>query len=65
MGDVTWTGWDNFDELRINYDSLQPDTVIDENWDDTWRFSLGVDFRYNSSWTFRAGTAPSLCTSIS
>ena len=57
MGDATWTGWDNFDELRINYDSLQPDTVIDENWDDTWRFSLGVDFRYNSSWTFRAGTA--------
>ena len=57
MGDVTWTGWDNFDELRINYDSFQPDTVIDENWDDTWRFALGVDFRYNSSWTFRAGTA--------
>ena len=57
MGDVTWTGWDNFDELRINYDSNQPDTVIDENWDDTWRFSLGADFRYNSSWTFRAGMA--------
>jgi long-chain fatty acid transport protein len=43
--------------LRIRYDSFQPDTVIDENWDDTWRFSLGVDYRYNSNWTFRAGTA--------
>jgi long-chain fatty acid transport protein len=57
MADATWTGWDNFDELRIEYDSLQPDTVVDENWDDTWRFSLGVDYRFNSSWTFRAGTA--------
>lgn len=57
MGDATWTGWDNFDELRIRYDSFQPDTVIDENWDATWRFSLGVDYRYNSNWTFRAGTA--------
>ncbi len=57
MGDVTWTGWDNFDELRIEYDSLQPDTVVDENWDDTWRFALGVDYRFNSRWTLRAGTA--------
>jgi long-chain fatty acid transport protein len=57
MGDATWTGWGNFDELRIGYDSFQPDTVVDESWDDVWRFSLGVDYRYNSSWTFRVGTA--------
>ena len=57
MGDVTWTGWDNFDELRIEYESLQPDTVVEENWNDIWRYSLGVDYRYNSAWTFRAGTA--------
>ena len=57
MADATWTGWDNFDELRIEYDSFQPDTVIDQNWEDVWRYSLGVDFRYNSAWTFRAGTA--------
>ena len=57
MADATWTGWGNFDELRISYDSFQPDTVVDESWDDVWRFSLGVDYRYNSNWTFRAGTA--------
>jgi len=57
MADATWTGWDNFDELRIQYDSRQPDTVIDENWDNVWRYSVGVDYRYNSAWTFRAGTA--------
>jgi len=57
MADATWTGWDNFDELRIEYDSFQPDTVIDENWDDSWRYALGVDFRLNSAWTLRAGAA--------
>ena len=57
MADATWTRWNNFDELRIEYDSFQPDTVIDQNWEDVWRYSLGVDFRYNSAWTFRVGTA--------
>jgi long-chain fatty acid transport protein len=57
MADATWTGWDNFDELRIQYDSFQPDTVVDENWNDVWRYAVGVNYRYNSKWTFRAGTA--------
>ena len=57
MADATWTGWDTFEELRIQYDSSQPDTVIDQNWDDVWRYSVGVDYRYSSTWTFRAGTA--------
>lgn len=57
MADATWTGWDNFDELRIQYDSNQPDTVVDENWKDTWRYSIGADYRLNSAWTLRAGAA--------
>ncbi len=57
MGDATWTGWSSFDQLRIEYDSFQPNTVIDESWDDTMRYAVGVDFRFNSAWTFRAGGA--------
>jgi len=57
MADATWTGWDNFDELRIGYDSNQPDSVVDENWDDTMRYSVGVDYRVNGSWTLRGGVA--------
>jgi long-chain fatty acid transport protein len=57
MADVTWTGWDSFDELRIKYDSFQPDTVVDESWNNSWRYAVGLDYRYNSNWTFRAGTA--------
>ncbi|MGD8854468.1 MAG: outer membrane protein transport protein [Gammaproteobacteria bacterium] len=57
MADVSWTGWDTFKELRIDYDSFQPDTVVDESWNDTMRYALGVDYRPNSKWTLRAGTA--------
>ncbi|HFD79843.1 MAG TPA: aromatic hydrocarbon degradation protein [Gammaproteobacteria bacterium] len=57
MADATWTKWSNFDDLVIEYDSSQPDTAIDESWNDTMRYALGVDYRYNSSWTFRIGGA--------
>ncbi len=56
MADATWTGWDNFQELRIGYDSNQPDTAEDEDWDDVMRYSVGVDYRMNN-WTFRSGVA--------
>lgn len=57
MADATWTGWQSFDELRIQYNSFQPDTVIDESWNDSWRYAVGINYRYNSHWTFRAGSA--------
>jgi long-chain fatty acid transport protein len=57
MADATWTGWSSFDELRIEYDSNQPDTVVDESWNDSMRYALGVDYRHNNQWTFRGGIA--------
>ncbi len=57
MADATWTGWSSFPELRIEYDSFQPDTVIDEGWNDVMRYAVGVDYRYNNRWTFRGGLA--------
>jgi long-chain fatty acid transport protein len=57
MADATWTGWNTFEELRVEYDSFQPDTVVDENWNNTMRYALGVDYRPTSSWTLRAGAA--------
>lgn len=55
--DVTRTGWDTFEEIRIQYDSAQPDTVQPENWEDVMRYSLGLDWRYSEAWTFRSGVA--------
>lgn len=58
MADATWISWGNFDELRVEFDSVvQPDSVVDENWDDVMRYSVGVDYHMNSAWTFRGGVA--------
>ena len=58
MGDLTWTGWSSFEELKIEYDNpAQPDTVQPENWNDTWRVAAGASYRHNPTWTFRGGLA--------
>ena len=58
MGDITWTGWSSFDKLEVrtaNGTVLPPTTT--ENWDDSWRFSLGLNYRFNEQWKLRTGVA--------
>jgi long-chain fatty acid transport protein len=31
LGDVTWTGWSDFKELRVRFDNGSPDAVTQEN----------------------------------
>ena len=58
LAGAIWTRWSRFDELRISYDNPnQPTTVQPENWDDAWRYSLGVIYRPDATWTFRLGVA--------
>lgn len=58
LGDVTWTNWSRFKELRFVYgNTLQPDTVTPENWKDSYFFSAGATYKHNDTWTFRAGIA--------
>ncbi len=58
MGDVTWTRWDRFDELRVKFkNNPQGDLVTPEQWDNSFRYSLGLSYRYNDRWTFRTGAA--------
>jgi len=58
LADVTWTNWSRFDELVIEYaNPNQPDTVQPENWEDSWRYSVGVIYRPDQTWTFRGGLA--------
>jgi len=58
MGDITWTQWSNFEELRIKYDSgNQGDTVQPENWDDSLRYSLGMHYRHSDQVLLKAGVA--------
>lgn len=58
LADVTWTGWSSFDELRVIYDNpSQPDSVTTEEWNDTMRYSVGMDYQYNDETIYRVGVA--------
>ena len=58
LADITWTGWSSFEELRIKYDNdLQPDSVTTESWNDTFRYSVGLDYQYSSNIILRGGLA--------
>ena len=58
LADITWTGWSSFDELRIEYDNpAQPDSVTTEDWDDTFRYSFGIDYQYSNQIILRTGVA--------
>jgi long-chain fatty acid transport protein len=58
MGEVAWTHWSRFKELRIRFDNpAQPDNVTEEDWRDTMFVAAGVTFRPNNHWSLRAGVA--------
>ena len=55
MLDVTWTNWDEVQEIRVKTDSGQRLSTWD--WDDTIRVAVGGSYRYNNTWLFRTGLA--------
>ncbi len=58
MGDVTWTQWSLFKELRIKYDNAkQPDSVTTENYQDQWRLAVGGRYHVDKTLVLRAGLA--------
>ncbi len=60
LADITWTGWSSFDELRIEYDddiSPQPDFKTTEDWEDSIRYSFGIDYQYSDELILRTGIA--------
>ena len=56
-GTVEWTNWSRFNELRVKFDAGGPDSVTEEQWDDTFFFSLGADYKLTDRLTIRGGVA--------
>lgn len=57
-GDVTWTNWSRFEELRVTFDNpTEPESIIPNNWHDTFRYSLGIDYAVSEAWKLRAGVS--------
>ena len=60
-GLIRWTKWSNFGTLNIN--SQFPELLasklnhleVENDWEDSWFFSLGADYRLNNQWTIRGG----------
>jgi long-chain fatty acid transport protein len=58
LGDVTWTNWSRFEELRIEFSNPnQPAIVQPEDWRDTFRYSIGARYQVTEEWVARAGIA--------
>jgi long-chain fatty acid transport protein len=69
MGDVTWTGWSSLQQLQIIRTStaaiLGPFpgaagdtfTTLQFQWDDTWRYGVGANYRMSPQTKLRFGLA--------
>ena len=65
-GTARWSKWSNFKSLSLDnsgFDNQRVDQIasahstITNNWDDTWFFSVGADYKLNGQWTVRGGVA--------
>jgi long-chain fatty acid transport protein len=57
LADATWTRWSRFQELRVTFDNGLPDAVSPQNWQDVWRFGLGLAWDVNEPWRLRLGVS--------
>ena len=66
-GTARWSKWSNFKSLSLDNSGSGSAPAIDQiaaahstitnNWDDTWFFSVGADYKLNGQWTVRGGVA--------
>ena len=58
MGEIAWTSWSDFDELRISFDNPnEPDNVTELAFTDTIFTAIGVTWTPNDAWSVRGGLA--------
>lgn len=57
LADLTWTHWSRFKELRIRFDNGAPDSITPEEWRNTYRLAVALNYRYNELWKLRGGVA--------
>jgi long-chain fatty acid transport protein len=50
-----WDGWSEMDDILISTNS--GGAVLPRNWDDTYHYAVGADYRLDQRWTLRAGVA--------
>ncbi|MGB0992977.1 MAG: OmpP1/FadL family transporter [Akkermansiaceae bacterium] len=58
-GDVLWTNWSTFKQLapKVGIPAADAALVVDENWEDAFRYSIGVTYKHSDRLTLRGGLA--------
>lgn len=54
---LNYMGWNSFEKLEVDVDTLGPISLKEENFKNSWRISTGITYQYNHKWTLRAGLA--------
>jgi long-chain fatty acid transport protein len=57
LADITWTRWSRFRELRVLRENGSTLTVTPQNWDNTMRYSVGLNYKYSDTLKLRVGVA--------
>ncbi len=57
MASVEWTNWSVLKELNFHYNNGRADTVIQENWQNSWAFSVGATYTADDRAKFHIGFA--------
>ncbi len=69
MGDITWTGWSSVKQLEVIRTSTATTlpglpgasgstlSTLPLNWDDTWRYAIGANYKLNPQTKLRVGVA--------
>jgi long-chain fatty acid transport protein len=57
LGDVTWTRWSRFRELRILRENGSTLGLTPENWNNTMRYSVALNYKYSDTLKLRGGLA--------
>lgn len=57
LADVTWTRWSRFRELRVLRENGSTLSATPQNWDNTMRYSVGLNYKYSDTLKLRAGVA--------
>lgn len=57
LGDMTYTGWDSFEQLKVDFVDGSPSDITKENWSSAMRYSLGLKYTLSPSVILRTGVA--------
>ncbi|MEQ8749115.1 MAG: outer membrane protein transport protein [Amphiplicatus sp.] len=56
LASASLSRWSSFEAIAISFENpLQPDDVLTQNWNDSWAFSVGAEYRATAKTTLRAG----------